>query len=364
MIWRCDLVPQTEAYKAEILQAIERVLPTGRYILAGECAAFEKEFAAYLGCNHCVGVANATDGLTLALRTFDIGDGDEVITSPYTAIPTGSAIVDAGATPVFVDIEADTFLISIERILAAVTPKTKAVMPVHIFGNVVDIPKLRAALPAHIRIIEDSAQSHGSTLRGVQSGTMADAGVFSFYPTKNLGAIGDGGAVVTNDPEADKRLRLLRMYGMLDKDTIITDGINSRLDEIQAAILRAKLPHLDTMNAARRRIAARYAAELPRSFTLQHIPEGVVTNWHVFVARYHGDRAAFTAHMDALKVQTNIYYVTPLHLQRAHARLGYKPGDFPIVEQLCHEAIALPFYPEMTDATHDEVMRAIHAFHA
>ncbi len=362
MIWRCDLVPQTEAYKAEILEAIERVLPTGRYILAGECAAFEKEYAAYLGVRHCVGVANATDGLTLALRALDIGPGDEVITSPYTAIPTASAIVDSGATPVFVDIEPDTFLISIDKILAAITPRTKAVMPVHIFGNVVDIPRLRAALPAHIRIIEDSAQSHGSTLRSVQSGTMADAGVYSFYPTKNLGAIGDGGAVVTNDAETDKRLRLLRMYGMVDKDTIVTDGVNSRLDEIQAAILRVKLKHLDSMNAARRRIAARYAAELPKTFTLQRIPEDVVTNWHVFVCRFHGDRAKFIAHMDALKVQTNIYYVIPLHLQKAHAHLGMKRGSLPVAEQLCDEAIALPFYPEMTDATHTTVLEAIHAF--
>jgi aminotransferase EvaB len=235
-------------------------------------------------------------------------------------------------------------------------------MPVHIFGNVVDIPRLRAALPAHIRIIEDSAQSHGSTLRGVQSGTMADAGVYSFYPTKNLGAIGDGGAVVTNDAETDKRLRLLRMYGMVDKDTIVTDGVNSRLDEIQAAILRVKLRHLDSMNAARRRIAARYAAELPKTFTLQRIPEDVVTNWHVFVCRFHGDRAKFIAHMDALKVQTNIYYVTPLHLQKAHARLGMKPGSLPVAEQLCDEAIALPFYPEMTHATHTTVLEAIHTF--
>jgi dTDP-4-amino-4,6-dideoxygalactose transaminase len=362
MIWRCDLVPQTEAYKAEILEAIERVLPTGRYILAGECAAFEKEYAAYLGAQHCVGVANGTDGLTLALRALDIGPGDEVITTPYTAIPTASAIVDAGATPVFVDIEADTFLIHIERIAEAVTPRTKAVMPVHIFGNVVDIPRLRAALPPRVRIVEDSAQSHGSTLRGKQSGTMADAGVFSFYPTKNLGAIGDGGAVVTNDPEVDKRLRLLRMYGMVDKDTIVTDGVNSRLDELQAAILRIKLRHLDAMNAARHRIAARYAAELPETFTLQRIPDDVVTNWHVFVCRLRGDRAKLIAHMDELGVQTNIYYVIPLHLQKAHARLGMRRGSLPVAEQLCDEAIALPFYPEMTDSTHSRVLEAIRSF--
>jgi aminotransferase EvaB len=363
MIWRCDLEPQTEAFRADILQAVERVLPTGRYILAGECAAFEREYASYLGVKHCAAVANGTDGLTLALRAFGIGSGDEVITTPYTAIPTASAIVDAGATPVFVDVRPDTFLIDLDQVLAAVTKRTKAVMPVHIFGNVVDIPALRSAVPASVRIIEDAAQSHGSTCAGVQSGTMGDAGVFSFYPTKNLGALGDGGAVVTNNTETDARLRLLRMYGMVDKDTTVCDGVNSRLDEIQAAILRVKLPHLDSMNAARCRIAERYSAELPRDiFTCQVIPDSVVTNWHVFVTRFHGDRARFTEHMDAHGVQTNIYYVTPLHLQKAHRSLGYRPGRLPVAEKLCAEAIALPFYPEMTSETQDTVLRAIYAF--
>jgi dTDP-4-amino-4,6-dideoxygalactose transaminase len=363
MIWRCDLVPQTEAYRTEILQAIERVLPSGRYILAGECAAFEQEYANYLGAKHCTGVANGTDGLTLALRAFDIGLGDEVITTPYTAIPTASAIIDAGATPVFVDIDPDTFLIDLNQVIKAITNRTRAIMPVHIFGNVVDIPKLRSLLPESIHIIEDAAQSHGSTFRGVQSGTMGDAGVFSFYPTKNLGALGDGGAVVTNCADIDARLRLLRMYGMVDKDTIVCDGVNSRLDEIQAAILRAKLPYLEAMNAARRRIAARYIAELPPdSFTCQSIPGEVVTNWHVFVARYHGDRARFIAHMDSRGVQTNVYYVTPLHLQEAHRSLGYSRGVLPFAENLCSDAIALPFYPEMTHETHDIVFEAIHSF--
>lgn len=363
MIWRCDLVPQTEVYRTEILDAIQRILPTGRYILASETAAFEKEFAKYLGCAHCVGVANATDGLTLALRACDVGTGDEVITTPYTAIPTGSSIVDAGATPVFVDIDPQTYLIDLEKVVAAVTPRTKAVMPVHIFGNVVDIPKLRAMLPAHVRIIEDAAQSHGATLRGVQSGTMGDAGVFSFYPTKNLGALGDGGAVVTNDPEIDHRLRLLRMYGMTDKDHIVTAGVNSRLDEIQAAILRIKLRDLDAMNASRRRIAARYFAELPQTlFTFQRIPDAVIPNWHVFVARFHEDRDLFIAHMDAHQVQTNIYYVVPLHLQKAYAHFGMRRGSLPVVEQLCDQAIALTMYPELNHETLDCVLSAIHSF--
>jgi aminotransferase EvaB len=363
MIWRCDLEPQTQGYRTEILQAIERVLPTGRYILADECAGFEREYASYLGVKHCAAVANGTDGLTLALRAFDIGSGDEVITTPYTAIPTASAIVDAGATPVFVDIKPDTFLIDLDQVLAAVTDRTRAVMPVHIFGNVVDIPNLRSAIPGSIRIIEDAAQSHGSTLAGVQSGTMGDSGVFSFYPTKNLGALGDGGAVVTNDPAIDARLRLLRMYGMVDKDTIVCDGVNSRLDEIQAAILRVKLPHLEAMNAARRRIAARYIADLPRAlFTCQAISDSVVTNWHVFVARFHGKRRRFIEYMEAKGIQTNIYYMTPLHLQQAHAGLGYRPGSLPFAEQLCAEAIALPFYPELPAETYDTIIAAIREY--
>jgi len=359
MIWRCDLLPQYHAYRGEIHAAIGRVLESGRYILASEVAAFEKEFAAYIGTAHGVGVANATDGLTLTLMALGIGPGDEVITTPFTAIPTASAIVDAGAKPVFVDICADTFLMDIGKVAVAVTPRTKAIMPVHIFGNVLDVPRLRGAVPAHIPIIEDASQAHGSTLNGRRAGSFGDAAIFSFYPTKNLGGYGDGGAVVTNNAELAAKLRLLRMYGMTDKDHTVTHGVNSRLDELQAAILRAKLPHLDAMNRRRHEIAGRYQRELsPERFIHQVIPPGVVSNYHVFVCRYRGNRTEFTAAMDAHHIQTNIYYVLPLNLQKAHAASAQGPGSLPAAEEVCREAISLTLYPELPEETLSLVISA------
>ncbi len=363
MIWRCDLVPQYEKYRTEIHQAIDRVLKTGRYILASEVASFEAEFAAYLGAKHVVSVANATDGLTLALRALGVGPGDEVITTPFTAIPTVSAIVDSGARPVFVDVDPDTFLMDLAQVPGAITPRTKAIMPVHIFGNVVDIPKLRNIVGPGIRIVEDSSQSHGSKLDGKQTGTMGDAGVFSFYPTKNLGAYGDGGAICTDDPELAAKLKLMRMYGMVDKDHIAIHGINSRLDEMQAAILRAKLVHLDSMNHARNRIVARYRRELRSDlFRHQTVTAGAYSNYHVFVARFLGDRAAFIRHMESHDIQTNIYYVLPLHLQQATADLGMKSGSLPKVEALCTDVVSLTLYPELEDHVLDLVIAASNSF--
>lgn len=264
-VWRCDLVPQYEAYAAEINQAITRVLASGVYILGPEVRAFEKQFAAYIGMPEAVGVANATDALTLALVGLGVGPGDEVITTPFTAIPTVSAIKDLGAKPVFVDIDPDTFLMDLALVKKAITPKTRAIMPVHIFGNVVDIDALRAICGGDIPIVEDASQAHGATVRGRKAGAFGDASVFSFYPTKNLGGYGDGGIVLTQSPALADKLRKIRMYGMIDKDTIVCDGVNSRLDELQAAILSVKLKYLDDMNAKRRHLAKRYLEKLPRS---------------------------------------------------------------------------------------------------
>ena len=355
MIWRCDLVPQYEACREEILAAMDRVLRT-------EVAAFEREFADYIGVQHGVGVANATDGLTLALMALGIGSGDEVITTPFTAIPTASAIIDAGARPVFVDISPDTFLMDLDKVAAAVTPRTKAIMPVHIFGNMIDVPRLRKLVPAHIPIIEDASQAHGSRLGAGRAGSFGDAAVFSFYPTKNLGGYGDGGMIVTNQADLSDRLRLLRMYGMKDKDHIVINGVNSRLDELQAAFLRVKLKHLDAMNRRRLDIADRYRNELRGDlFIHQRIPDKAVSNYHVFVSRFRGDRAAFMRSMDAQQIQTNIYYVVPLHLQEANRFLGYKPGDLPAAEALCEAVIALPLYPELPDKTLDKILAAANA---
>jgi len=365
VIWRCDLVPQYLAYKAEIDAAIAGVLGTGRYVLADQGARFEEEFARYLGVKHVIGVGNATDGLTLALGAVGVGPGDEVITTPFTAIPTAAAIVDAGAKPVFVDVCPDTWLMDIDKVAAAITPRTRAVMPVHIFGNVLDVDHLRSAIGPNLPIVEDAAQAHGSTLAGVQAGTMGNCGVFSFYPTKNLGGYGDGGAVVTNDSGIAEGLRLKRSYGMVDKDHIRSDGINSRLDELQAAVLRVKLRHLDDMNAQRRRIAARYIAEVdPALFRYQNVADSVVPNFHVFSARCRGEREPLVHRLDEQGIQTNVYYPMPLYRQEAHRERCRDQQPLPHAEALCERILALPLYPEMTEDTHTIVIDALNRFAA
>lgn len=232
MILRCDLAAQYRRYEKEINAAIQKVLESGRYTLAEEVSAFEADFAKYLGCKYVIGVGNGTDGLILSMKAVGVGEGDEVLTTPFTAIPTVSAIIAAGAKAVFVDIKKDSFLIDIDRIPKFVTAKTKAVIPVHIFGNVVDVDRLKRIIPNNIPIIEDAAQAHGCKMNGKYAGTMGDIGVFSFYPTKNLGGYGDGGAIVTNNPDIAEQLKLKRMYGMVDKDHIVINGVNSRLDEL------------------------------------------------------------------------------------------------------------------------------------
>ena len=363
MLWRVDLSKQYERYRREIDAAIERVLLSGRYTLSGEVKSFEDEFARYTGVQHAVAVANGTDALILSMKVLGIEPGDEVITTPFTAIPTVSAIAAAGATPVFADVDPDTYLIDLEKIPPLITEKTRAVMPVHIFGNVVDVEKLKGMLPGELAVIEDACQAHGSTLRGKKAGSLGDLNAFSFYPTKNLGAYGDGGMITTDNGEHAERLRLLRMYGMTDKDHTIIPGINSRLDELQAAILRAKLPHLDTMNESRRRIADKYRSSLGDSFFRhQEIPDGVESNYHVFVTRYRGNREKLISYLDENEIQTNIYYLCPQHLQEAYAPLGYRRGSLPCAERLCGEVIALPLYPEMEDELQARVLQTINRF--
>ena len=363
MIWRCDLSRQHPDFKEEVLAAVARVMESGVYVLGPEVRQFEEEFAAYNGSAHCVAVANATDGLTLALMALGIGAGDEVITTPFTAIPTVSAIVDSGAKPVFVDIDRDTYLLDAKQALAAVTPRTKAVMPVHIFGNVFDAAQLRKQLPAHVAVVEDAAQAHGASLGGVKAGAMGDLGVFSFYPTKNLGAYGDGGAVITHQPELAARLRKLRMFGMVDKDHIDSAGINSRLDEVQAAVLRIKLRQLERMNAQRRVIADRYQQCLPKDiFRFQRIRQNAVGNYHVFVTEVADHRDELMAYLGRRDIQTNIYYPLPLSRQKALASLGHKASDFPVAEEVCRHIMALPMYPEFPESEQMTVIDAVKDF--
>ena len=338
---------------------MDKVGRTGRYILDAEVQDFEATFARYLGVKHVVGVANGTEALSLILLAMDIGPGDEVITTPYTAIPTASAIISVGATPVFVDIDPDSYLMDIEKAAEKITPRTKAIMPVHIFGNVVDIDALRKAA-GNTPIIEDACQAHGSSIHGKKAGQMGYAAAFSFYPTKNLGGYGDGGAIATDDDALAEKLKLMRMYGMRDKDTIILNGVNTRLDELQAAILHRKLADLDQMNQRRRDIAARYKKEIRNpNVVFQKMVDGVVPNLHICALRYTGDRDAFVAELEKYGIQTNIYYKIPLHLQKANRYLGYHEGDFPVAEKLCKEAVAITMYPELEADIVDLVIEKI-----
>lgn len=362
MIWRCDLVPQYERFKDEITKAMERVCMTGRYVLSGEVKAFEEQFARYLGVKHVIGVANGTDALMLIMRAMNIGAGDEVITTAYTAIPTVSAITAMGATPVFVDIDPDTFLLDITKVSQKITPKTKAIMPVHIFGNVLDIAALKKAV-GEIPIIEDACQAHGSSIHGHKAGSMGHASAFSFYPTKNVGGYGDGGAIATNDSELADILFKIRMYGMVDKDHIVVNGVNTRLDELQAAILSIKLAALDEMNAQRIRIATRYRSEITlKGITHQAEEATVVPNYHVYAIRYSGNRDKLLAYLESNDIQVNIYYPVPLHLQEANRYLGYKVGDLPNTEKLCDHALAITMYPELEENIVDYVIEKINAF--
>lgn len=363
MIWRCNLLPQYKLYKKELDQAIARVLNSGKYILGDEVRNFEHEFAQYFGVKYAIGVANGTDALILSMKTLDIGPGDEVITTPFTAIPTSSAIIMTGATPVFVDIDPDTFLIDIEKVGSAITKKTKAIIPVHIFGNVVNVQKLRKIVGKKIAIIEDACQAHGSKIGTKYAGTIGDLGTFSFYPTKNIGGYGDGGMITTNNSKLTEKIKLLRMYGMVDKDHIVINGGNSRLDELQAAILTVKLKYLNQTNQKRQVIAKRYIRELnPNLFIHQKVPNGVYHNYHLFESRYLGDRNRLVQYMDKLGIQTNIYYPVPLHLQKANKFLGYKAGQLPNCKMVCKQAIAFPMYPELTEKDLNYVIKSINAF--
>ncbi len=362
MIYRCDLVQKYEKYKIEIHNAIDRVLKSGKYILGNEVSCFEKEFAEYIGAKYAVGVGNGTDALIISLKILDIGPGDEVITTPFTAIPTVSAIIATGAKPVFVDVDPETFLLDISQIRSKITKRTKAIIPVHIFGNVVDINTLKTETE-DIPIIEDACQAHGSTINNIKAGNLGDLAAFSFYPTKNLGAYGDGGIIVTNNENYAIKAKLLRMYGMVDYNHIIINGINSRLDELQAAILRVQLKYLDEINYKRNLIAKKYIDELNKEkFNHQKIENNVYSNYHVFATRYKGNRKLLMKYLEDKGIQTNIYYLMPVYLQEANKYLGIRKGTFQIVEKLCDEVIALPMYAELEQKKLDYIIETINKY--
>ncbi len=353
---------QYVAYKAEIDEAIQRVLNGQVYILGPEVKAFEAEFATWCGATHGVGVANGTDAIHLALRALGIGAGDEVITTAHTAVATVAAIEMAGATPVFADIEYDRFGLDPAGVDRAITPKTKAIVAVHIYGHPVDLGPLIELAETHgLHLVEDCAQAHGATWNGRKVGSIGVVGCFSLYPTKNLGAIGDGGIVVTSDPAIADRLRQLRQYGWVRPQHAEVPGWNSRLDELQAAILRVKLSHLDEMTARRREIAARYTAglrDLP--LVLPGDVDGATHVYHLFVIR-SAEREALRAHLATRSIHAGLHYAEPVHVQPAYVERF--PASLPVTERIVHEILSLPMYPELSDADVDRVIDAVRSFH-
>ncbi|MBA2432748.1 MAG: DegT/DnrJ/EryC1/StrS family aminotransferase [Chthoniobacterales bacterium] len=344
------------AHKAEIDDAVQRVLESGRYILGEECSAFEHEFAAFVGVQHCIGVGNGTDALELALRALGIGHGDTVITTSNTAVATVAAIELAGATPLLVDVDDETLTISppaLEKALA--TTRAAAVIPVHLYGHPADMPQIMAIAERHqLRVIEDCAQAHGAAIDGRQVGTFGDAAAFSFYPTKNLAALGDGGAVVTHDEHLATRLRELRTYGWRERYISETAGMNTRLDEIQAAILRVRLRHLPHDNDRRREIAARYSHSLgraPAAGDVHHV-------YHQYVIRI-SRRDELRERLKRQQIETAILYPQPIHLQPAYRGRIATAGELPVTERAARELLCLPMHPWLTDSDADRVTAAI-----
>lgn len=353
---------QFELHQAEYEAAALRALRSGWYILGRELEAFEGEFAEYIGAKFCVGVNSGLDALTLSVKALGIGAGDEVIVQANTYIATVLAVTANGATPVFVEPD-DFYNIDAGKIEAAVTEKTKAVMVVHLYGQASNMDKICATAEKYgLKLIEDCAQSHGAKFKGTMTGGFGNAGCFSFYPTKNLGAFGDSGAVVTNDENLAKTLKMLRNYGSEIKYHNKLEGVNSRLDEIQAALLRVKLSHLDELIAERRQIAARYLAEIknPR-ITLPEILGGADHVWHQFVVRT-ANRDAFQKYLEQNNIKTVIHYPIPPHLAECYKRLGHKRGDFPIAEKFADEVLSLPMFNGMTAAEVDYVIEILNGY--
>jgi len=350
-----DLLGEYRSIQAEIDAAVARTLHSGWYILGHEAASFEEEFAAFLQARGgdalaCVGVNSGTDALQLALMACDVGPGDEVITVSHTAVATAAAISLTGATPVFVDIDPQTYTMDPAALAAAITPRTKAVIPVHLYGHPAEMEQILAvAAQAGIRVIEDCAQAHGACYRGCCVGGLGDLGCFSFYPTKNLGAMGDGGAVVSRDPELAERVRLLREYGWTPAARYVSQvqGMNSRLDEMQAAILRAKLAHLEAWNEARRQVAAWYADLLPDTL-VKPVERPVCEHvYHLYVVRV-AERDAVRRELAESGVGSGIHYPVPIHMQPAYQGAAGVRHDLSHTEAAASEILSLPMHPHMS----------------
>jgi dTDP-4-amino-4,6-dideoxygalactose transaminase len=345
--------------KQAIDEAVRQVLASGWYIYGEQCKAFEAEFAAWMGISGVVGVGNGTDALEIALRALNIGVGDEVITVSHTAVATVAAIELTGATPVLADIDPQTYTLDPAQIEQVITERTRAIIPVHLYGMPADMaPILRIANQHDLKVIEDCAQAHGASYQGKRVGTMGTAAAFSFYPTKNLGAFGDGGAVASHDEIYCASMRRLAQYGWHQRYISDEAGMNSRLDELQAAILRIKLCDLDQDNARRRAIAQQYSAALAARVGIPRVPDDRQSVFHLYVIR-HPERERLRAHLAERGIGTAIHFPIPIHLQPAYrGKLG-DVGSFPQTEHVTQEILSLPIYPELTDTEIDTVITAI-----
>jgi dTDP-3-amino-3,4,6-trideoxy-alpha-D-glucose transaminase len=342
-----------ERYHDALVEAAERVIRSGRYILGPEVEAFELELAAYLGARHCVGVGNGTDALTIALRALGVDTGDEVVMPSFTFYATAEAAVAAGARPVFCDVDPATFCVTQETVQAALTPRTKAIVPVHLFGNLAPVPDLREL---GVPVLEDAAQAAGATLGGRCAGALADAATFSFFPSKNLPGAGDGGAIVTDDAELAERCRLLRSHGSRDKETFLEVGYNSRLDELQAAVLRVLLPELDGWVAARRQVADAYERlGLGELVQLSRAADGAEPAHHLYVVRSERPDELAAA-LDERGVAARGYYRVPVHRQPSMA--GFGDADLPGTEEASASNLALPMGTDLADEQVREVVLA------
>ncbi|MFI1936212.1 DegT/DnrJ/EryC1/StrS family aminotransferase [Streptomyces purpureus] len=358
-VW--DYLTEYETERQDILDAVETVFASGQLVLGESVRGFEAEFAAYHGVDHCVGVDNGTNAIKLGLQALGVGPGDEVITVSNTAAPTVIAIDATGATPVFVDVRADDHLMDTAQVAAAITPRTRCLLPVHLYGQCVDMAPLTELADRHgLAVLEDCAQAHGARQGGRTAGTTGDVAAFSFYPTKVLGAYGDGGAVLTSDASVAGRLRRLRYYGMEERYyTLETPAHNSRLDEVQAEILRRKLKRLDSYVAGRRAVARRYADGL--ADTGLHLPHTAPGNEHVhyvYVVR-HPRRDTVIERLKAYDIHLNISYPWPVHTMTGFAHLGYAAGSLPVTEALAAEIFSLPMYPSLSPDQQDKVIHAV-----
>jgi dTDP-4-amino-4,6-dideoxygalactose transaminase len=362
-----DLQAQFATIRSEVTSAVERVLATQQFILGPDVQQFEREIAERLDCRYAFGCASGSDALLLALMALGIGAGDEVITTPFTFVATAGSIARVGARPVFVDIDPDSYNLEPKHIKPAITARTKAIIPVHLFGRPASMEEIAAVATANgLAVIEDAAQAIGASYRGRFVGNIGDLGCFSFFPSKNLGAAGDGGMVTTNDPKLADRLKLLRLHGSRSKYQYEILGLNSRLDTLQAAVLQVKLRHLDEWTTARRRNAIRYRhlfaqAELESLVRLPAETPGSQHVYNQFVIRTK-QRDPLRDHLHRSGIPTEIYYPTPLHQQPAFRYLGYESGDFPHAESASRSVLALPIFPELTEAQQEAVVAAVSDF--